>query len=204
MHLVQPPSEHERRAPSVGDRAASDLGFIRSTIERSGRFTAVSGTGGVLMGIVGLAAAIVSSRLESREGWLATWMVAAAAASLAGAVSIWRKAAAQGVPLFSGLGRKFLLGLSPSLLAGAALTAVLVRAGNYDTLPATWLLLFGAAVTSGGAFSVRAVPLIGVGFMALGAIACFTPATWGTPLLGLGFGALLLIGGLWIARRHGG
>jgi len=204
MHLVQPPPERERPTPSVGDRAVSDLDFIRSTIERSGRFPAVSGAGGVFMGVVGLAAAIVSSRFESREAWLGTWLGAAAAAFLGGAWSTRRKAAAQDVPLFSGLGRKFLLGLSPGLVAGAVLTAVLVRTEQYDALPATWLLLFGAAVTSGGAFSVRAVPLIGAGFMALGVVACFSPATWGTPLLGLGFGVLLLIGGLWIARRHGG
>lgn len=204
MFLVEPSPEPDEPRGSLGDRAVSDLGFIRSTIERSGRFTAVSGWGAVFMGAVGLAAAVVSSRSESREAWLSTWLVAAGVALVGGAWAMWRKAAAQDLPLFSGVGRKFLLGLSPGLGAGAAMTFVLARAELYDALPATWLLLFGAAVVSGGAFSVRPVPLTGAGFMALGIIAILAPPSWGTPLLGLGFGVLHAIGGFWIARRHGG
>ena len=144
MFLVEPSPEPDEPRGSLGDRAVSDLGFIRSTIERSGRFTAVSGWGAVFMGAVGLAAAVVSSRSESREAWLSTWLVAAGVALVGGAWAMWRKAAAQDLPLFSGVGRKFLLGLSPGLGAGAAMTFVLARAELYDALPATWLLLFGA------------------------------------------------------------
>ncbi len=204
MFLVEPSPEPDEPHGSLGDRAVSDLGFIRSTIERSGRFTAVSGWGAVFMGAVGLTAAVVSSRSESREAWLSTWLVAAGVALVGGAWAMWSKASAQGLPLFSGVGRKFLLGLSPGLVAGAAMTFVLARAELYDALPATWLVLFGAAVVSGGAFSVRPVPLTGAGFMALGIIAILAPPSWGTPLLGLGFGVLHAIGGFWIARRHGG
>jgi len=204
MFLVEPSPEPDEPHGSLGDRAVSDLGFIRSTIERSGRFTAVSGWGAVFMGAVGLTAAVVSSRSESREAWLSTWLVAAGVALVGGAWAMWSKASAQGLPLFSGVGRKFLLGLSPGLVAGAAMTFVLARSELYDALPATWLVLFGAAVVSGGAFSVRPVPLTGAGFMALGIIAILAPPSWGTPLLGLGFGVLHAIGGFWIARRHGG
>jgi hypothetical protein len=59
-------------------------------------------------------------------------------------------------------------------------------------------------VTSGGALSVGAVPMMGVSFMALGAVAFVAPATWGDALMAAGFGALHIGFGIFIARRHGG
>ena len=92
----------------------------------------------------------------------------------------------------------------PPLLAGAVLTAVLVQAGSYMALPGLWLLLYGAAVVTGGAFSVRIVPGMGLCFMALGAISLLAPSAWGNWFLMLGFGGLHILFGTIIARRHGG
>jgi hypothetical protein len=90
------------------------------------------------------------------------------------------------------------------MAAGALLTLALFRAGAAQLLPGAWLLLFGAAVTSGGAFSVRIVPVMGFSFLALGAAALVAPAAWGDAFMAAGFGGLLVIFGLLIARRYGG
>jgi hypothetical protein len=121
-----------------------------------------------------------------------------------GAWTMKRKANRAQVPLLSAPARKFVLSFAPPLLVGALLTAVLYRAGLSGAIPGTWLLLYGTGVVTGGAFSVRVVPVMGICFMVLGAIALFCPAAWSTAFLAAGFGGLHLIFGLIIARRYGG
>jgi hypothetical protein len=195
-----------RRLPSstsLPERAAADLEFIRGAMERSGSFTAVPGRGGMAMGVVALVAA-ASARLVRPEAWLAVWLAAAFVGLAIGLLTMRQKAASEGLSLFSGAGRRFLMCLGPALLAGALLTAGLARAGELELLPAVWLLCYGAGVVSAGAFSVPIVPAIGAAFLALGALALAAPPSWGDALMGLGFGGVQLVAGFLVARRHGG
>jgi hypothetical protein len=90
------------------------------------------------------------------------------------------------------------------MLAGMLLTIGAWQYEVFGLLPGLWLLLYGAGTITGGAFSVRAVPLMGVGFMALGTVALFVPFAWSNLLMGAGFGGLHVVFGLIIAKNHGG
>ncbi len=185
-------------------RALDHLRVIRETMERAGSFTAVPGRGGIAMGVTALVAAAVAGRQSTRTAWLATWVGAAAVALLIGVWTMAQKARAVETPLLRGPGRKFALSLCPPLLVGAILTVVFYRAGLIEGLPGMWLLLYGTGVVTGGAFSVRIVPAMGLCLMGLGVLALFAPASWGNWFLAAGFGGLQVIFGVLIARRYGG
>jgi hypothetical protein len=173
-------------------------------MERSSTFTAVPGLGGAGMGAVGLAAAMLAVRQPSAERWLVVWLAAAAVALSIGGAAMWRKAARSGAPLAGAVGRRFATSLAAPLVSGAALTWGVWERGNRVVIPAVWLLLYGAGVLAGGVFSVAAVRLLGVAFMVLGIVALVTPPEWGNIWLGIGFGGLQLVFGLYIATKHGG
>jgi hypothetical protein len=189
---------------SINERAIENLKFIRETMERAGAFTAVPGWGGILMGVSALLTALISSRLPSRDLWFVAWLGEALLAMAIGSFAMAQKAKAAGEPLLYGAGRKFALGLFPAMIAGGVLTAVLYRQGMFDIMPGMWLLLYGVAIVTGGAFSVRVVPIMGLSFMALGSIALFSPFEWANWFMGAGFGALQIAFGIVIARRYGG
>jgi hypothetical protein len=184
--------------------AMDNLLYIRRTMERAGSFTAVPGAGGVLMGATALAASWIAAGQADARRWLAVWVLEAVLALLIGMVAAARKAASAKMPLLSAPGRKFMAAFVPSMAAGALLTFVLFRGGTVAVLPGIWLLLYGAGVVSGGASSVRIVPLMGACFMAMGAVALVAPASWGNPLLAAGFGGLHILFGLAITVKYGG
>lgn len=185
-------------------RALEDLTFIRDTMERAGTVTSVPGWGGVAMGASALIASWIASRQASGAEWLAVWLAEAVLALGLGGAAMVRKADATGTSLFSRSGKLFVRSFAPPMVAGAVLTPVFYRAGMVDSLPALWLLLYGAGVTVAGATSIRVVPILGMSFMALGAFAFVAPASLGNVLMALGFGGLQIGFGLLIARKHGG
>ena len=188
---------------SMNDRAARDLRYIRETMERAGSFTAVPGWGGVVMGGTALLATFLTSRIESRDVWFVAWMLEAALAGAIGVLAMLRKTRIPAT-LIQGPGRKFTMSLFPALAGAVVLTGVLYQNRLFDLMPGVWLLLYGVAIMSGGTYSVKVVPLMGAGFMAIGTFALLVPWAWAQWCMAAGFGGLQIIFGTIIARRHGG
>jgi len=188
----------------IDARAADHLRYIRETMERAAEFTAVPGWGGVAMGVTAVAAAWAAHQQTTAVGWLTVWLIEAFVAVAIAAPAAATKAHRANSALFSGPGRKFVLSFAPPIFVGALLTVALFRMGTLTVLPAVWLLLYGTAIVTGGAFSVRIVPLMGLCIMAFGVAALLSPAAWGDAWMAAGFGGVQIVFGAWIARRFGG
>ncbi|MCA1564052.1 MAG: hypothetical protein LC803_00065 [Acidobacteria bacterium] len=198
------PVEEEQEPPALHARAMDNLRFIRETMESAASFTAVSGWGQCAIGLTALGAAALASRQTKARAWLLVWFVEAVVSLVISGWTMRRKARAAETPLLSRPGRKLALNFAPPAFVGALLTVALFRAGLIGVIPSIWLLLYGAGIVTGGAFSVKIVPVMGLSFMLLGTIALFSPFAWGNAFLAAGFGGLHIIFGVIIARRHGG
>lgn len=191
-------------AIDLRSRAQDDLRAIRTAMEGSSRFTSVSGVGEMVVGVTALLAAWLAAGRSSSSAWLGVWFIEAILAGGLSLVAAGWKARRTGGTLWSLPARRFALSLAPPLVAGAALTPVLYRAGLIDLLPGAWMLLYGTGVVTGGAFSIRTVPLTGVAFMLVGAAALALPGLGRDAWMALGFGGIHLVFGALLAARHGG
>ena len=201
MRLV---SKAHEQPPALHDRAMDNLRYIRETMERATHFTAISGRGEMAIGVTALIASVVAAQQPTFNSWIAVWLAEGFISTLIAGWSMDRKARAVQMPLFAGPGRKAVFSLFPPIIAGGLLTIVLVRAGLHSAIPGVWLLLYGTGVITGGMFSVRAVPAMGLCFMALGAIALFSPPAFANWFMAAGFGGLHLVFGAIIVRKYGG
>ncbi len=188
---------HEER-----DYAKETLAYIRETMESASTFTAVSGWGLVAVGAIGLLAAGLAWRVGNATS-VRVWLSAAALSIATAGASTAAKARRLRTPLWSGALRKIVWVMAPVLTAGAVLTYALATAGARHLLAGTWLALYGAGVTAGGVFSVRALRVMGVLFLVLGVVALLAPVT-GPVFLAIGFGGLHVAFGAYVTQRHGG
>jgi hypothetical protein len=194
--------------PGEATDPLEQLNFIRATMEQAGSFTAVPGRGMMLIGATALFAAAAGWRLapsgEMSVGWVYMWLAEASLALIIALVTTSHKARRAGQSLLSGPAKKFALSFLPPLFVGALLTYSMAQTRLSSLIPAMWLMLYGTAVITGGAFSVRIIPVVGACFLALGALAAFSPAAWMNAYMALAFGGLHLVFGFLITRRYGG
>ncbi|MEJ2502067.1 MAG: hypothetical protein P8177_01940, partial [Gemmatimonadota bacterium] len=188
---------------SLHERAADNLRYIRETMERATSFTAISGLGYVLMGLTALVASWLAPRQGTPLGWLGVWTAELVVAGLLAVGLTVRKARAQGVRMRSYAGRKLILAFLPPMMVGGLLTVAAFSAGEYALIPGIWLGLYGAGVMTGGAYSVKVIPLMGTALIGLSAVALLAPA-YGNVLLGVGLGGLHVLFGAVIWRLYGG
>ena len=184
-------------------RAADDLQFIRHAMERANRFHAVPGIGLVVMGATAIAAAGLATMAPARL-WLSIWIADAVLAVGVGLLTMYLKARSVNVPVASPSGQAFLFSFSPPIAAGIVITLAFAAKGVPELLPGMWLILYGIAALTGGAFSVRAVSVMGGCFVLLGGVALLAPPGLANLFMALGFGALHVGFGAHIAHRHGG
>lgn len=179
--------------------AIATLRYIRASMDAAGS-VAIPGSASIAIGVIGLIATALSLVPSLTEQWFPIWLTAAPIAATIGGLLLARPASltsfvANGTP-----GRKLALGLLPCWFAGAAMTAVLWKGDLLQSIPGTWLLLYGCALIAASASTLAIVAWMGMCFVGLGIIALFAPTVSHVPLLGLGFGGLHILFGILIAR----
>ena len=197
-------NETQPEPPALHDRAMDNLRYIRETMEAATAFTGISGWGEIAIGVTALAASVIAALQATFNAWLAVWIAEGLISLLIAGWSMDRKTRAIKMPLGSGPGRKAVFSLTPPMIAGGLLTIVLVQAGMINAIPGVWLLLYGTGVITGGMYSVRVVPIMGICLMALGALALFSPPAFGNWFMAVGFGGLHVVFGAIIVRKYGG
>jgi len=196
--------ESQPEPPALHDRAMDNLRYIRETMELATAFTGISGWGEIAIGVTALIASAIAAQQATFNAWLAVWIAEGLISLLIAGWSMDRKTRAIKMPLGSGPGRKAVFSLTPPMLAGGLLTIVLVQAGLTNAIPGVWLLLYGTGVITGGMYSVKVVPIMGICLMVLGALALFSPPAFANWFMAAGFGGLHVVFGAIIVRKYGG
>lgn len=156
--------------------ARQDLKDIREVMDRARSFRHLTPAAAFVAGglaVTGGAATHFAGGglLRLAVLWLAVLAAAAGAAVFFGD----RSARRRGEPLFSPLAGDVLNCLWPPLLVAAALAAVLVGGGRLDLVPPLFMLCYGVAAISAGAFGPRGLRLFGAAFLAAGIVGLAVP-----------------------------
>jgi hypothetical protein len=181
--------------------AEQTLSVIRTLMERSTRYTNLSGHAGIAAGALTLLGSGLRHWYDMP--FLPTWLGVLLAACVANVLFAAGMARANGEPLWTRQAQTVLLSLTPAFAAGLVLTAVLARMGLDLLLPGVWMLLWGVGALAMSFFTPRIISLLGVAFMVAGVLALFAPPANDALSMAMTFGAIHLVyGGVLFALRH--
>jgi len=181
--------------------AEETLGLIRALMERSTRYTNLSGHAGIAAGVATLVGCAL--RMWFNTPFLLTWigvLIASAGASVYFTAAMAR---ANGEPPWSRQAQSVALAFTPALVAGLVFTAILTQAGQATLLPGVWMIMCGVGALAMSLFTPRAFSLLGVAFMAAGTFTLFAHPGNDVLCMGLSFGGIhLAYGAILFIVRH--
>jgi hypothetical protein len=197
------------------EEARENLRVIRQTMERSTKYSTLSGLSGVLIGLTAIVSVVVTSRVLDGKidahlpvqsaypslGLL--WLVTLAVAVGIEFACNKRRARHIGKRVASPLGAHILVAALPSFVAAMALTAFFARHGLAPFVWGIWMLTYGLAICAVGLFSVRPVSYLGAAFVLAGAVTLLLPGQDALFMMGLTFGGFHIGYGVLMAKRHG-
>lgn len=195
------------------EEARENLRVIRQTMERSTKYSTLSGLSGVLIGVaaiigVGVTRAIIGTRQAGIAQAQLIQMATVWAIVLVSAVAIEflankRRARQVGKHVVSPLGAHIILAALPGFVAGAVLTAFFVAHSLLFSVWGVWMLSYGLAICAVGLFSVKPVSMLGGAFVLAGAVTLLLPPSAQLPMMALTFGGFHIVYGILMARKHG-
>jgi len=197
------------------EEARENLRVIRQTMERSTKYSTLSGLSGVLIGLAAIAGVLVSYVLLARaaaghplerEDYLPlgpVWLLVLALAVGIEFACNKRRAARIGKRVASPLGAHILVAALPSFFAAALLTLFFYLHDLSSFVWAVWMLCYGLAICAVGLFSIRPVSFLGAAFVLAGAVTLLLPVSYHLPMMALSFGGFHILYGVLMGRKHG-
>jgi len=173
-----------------GREAEETLSVIRTLMERGTRYTNLSSHAGLAAGTLTLFGCAL--RLNLNTPFLPTWIGVLIAACAAIVFFTAEMAHDNGEPFWTRQAQTVVLALTPAFVAALVLTVVLPRVGQERLLPGVWMLLWGVGALAMSFFTPRVISLLGLSFMAAGALTLFYNPGHDALLMGLTFGAMHL------------
>lgn len=170
---------------SIQDAAAEHLRVIRSLMERSNTYRAISAPAALVGGLLTLALSFqlwgaARSGLETdamRFLWL--WHVVLAVAMISNLALLFLSARRDGRPCISSGFRMAARCLAPSLIAGGVLgIAILINRRDLPLAVLVWILSYGAALLSTSSFCPRSIRRLGRAFLVVGVGLVIDWASW--------------------------
>lgn len=197
------------------EEARENLRVIRQTMERSTKYSTLSGLSGVLIGLTAIVSVIATSLLLHRTvavnqpvqsaypeiGLL--WLIELALAVGIEFACNKRRARHIGKRVASPLGAHIIVAALPAFVACLAFTVFFVLHGLAAFVWGIWMLTYGLAICAVGLFSVRPVSYLGAAFVLAGAVTLLLPMQYHLFMMGLTFGGFHIVYGVLMGRRHG-
>ena len=197
------------------EEARENLRVIRQTMERSTKYSTLSGLSGVLIGVTAIVSVVLTSRMLHSQaaahlpvqgaypGVGLLWLVELALAVGIEFACNKRRARHIGKRVASPLGAHIILAALPAFVASLALTAFFALHGMVPYVWSIWMLTYGLAICAVGLFSVRPVSYLGAAFVLAGAVTLLLPVQDALFMMGLTFGGFHIVYGVLMAKRHG-
>lgn len=197
---------------------------IRTLMERSSRFQALSGLAGVVVGMIalaGVAAAYIFMKLPltgdgyqqlavradgSLDPAFVRFLLADAVAVLLTSLTVGiamavRKARKQQQPVWDMTARRLAANLFIPLVAGGMYCLILLKHGHFGLLAPVTLLFYGLALVNASKYTIDELRYLGLLVVLTGLLAAYWP-DYGLLFWGIGFGVLHIIYGLTIYFKY--
>lgn len=199
--------------------AEDNLKLIREVMERSARYTHLSGLPGVIAGLLALAGCWGTIELAQKAAlrpapdnwamykpefaaiWIGVFVLAISQDILLG----YLKTRKTGEPYFTPAFWQVMKAVAPGVFVGAVISLVILSQNTPDAIPPIWTLCYGAALCAAGIFTVKEVRVFGVIELVIGAVGLvfFSYPETSILFMAVSFGLSHIIFGIWMARRYG-
>ena len=197
-------------------QAESYLRDIHAIMERSTKYSTLSGLSGIVAGLAAIVGAVLSRfvcRLEpDTPGWmyehrgetfLLIWLGVLMTAAVADIVFTKRKARKIGKRFFDHPMRRVIVALIPGVACGLAITVYLYDRGAVFMVPAFWMIFYGLALVSVSQISMRELLFMGCAFVVAGIFTLFAAGDFPFLMMGVSFGGFHLVYGTYMWIRYG-